>query len=128
MTPDELKARFPRASRAFLEANATEPSRPAFLQAGNTGPVAELERNPGNGALGSVQVQGPTPARFHIRLTSVRKRLLDDDNLCEKYHVDCCRYASLLPGDSPATTRIEVCQRKTEPGEGEKVIIEIFKR
>lgn len=90
------------------------------------GPPSELERHPGNGAVGAVQVQERNSDRFLIRVTSIRRRLLDEDNLCEKFHVDCCRYSGLLPGDGPGKTKIEVTQKKAEPGEGERVVIEIF--
>jgi hypothetical protein len=45
--------------------------------------------------------------------------LLDQDNLCEKYHVDLCRYAGVIPDDSPEQVIIEVNQRKTVKGEAE---------
>jgi hypothetical protein len=92
------------------------------------GQTAVLERDPGNGALGKVSVQKAVGRRFLIRVTSIRKNLLDEDNLCEKYHVDLCRYSGLIPGDSPATTKIEVCQQKAEPGAAEETRIEIFER
>ena len=103
------------------------PTSKTNLRNRNPGTPPKLERDSGNGALGKVQVQGRIAGRFLVRVTSVRKRLLDQDNLCEKYHVDCCRYAGLLPGDSPATTQIEVGQEKAEPGSGEFVRIEIFR-
>jgi hypothetical protein len=57
----------------------------------------------------------------------VRRRLLDEDNLCEKYHVDCCRYAGLIPGDSPAEIQIQTRQRKAARGEEEHTQIDIFR-
>ena len=86
---------------------------------------AVVESNPGNEPLGAGAVQKEGDARFHVRLTSVRKRLLDEDNLCEKYLVDCCRYAGLIPQDSPDQTRITVAQRKAAKGEEEHTLIEI---
>lgn len=91
------------------------------------GPVAELERTARDGALGKVQAQGRNSGRFLVRLVSVRKRLLDEDNLCEKFHVDCCRYAGVLPKDSPGTARIEVSQQKVDEGSAEEVRIEIYR-
>jgi hypothetical protein len=87
----------------------------------------ELERDTLNGALGARQVQATATGRFLVRITSVRKRLLDYDNLCEKYHIDCLRYSGLLPGDGPGQTEIETRQEKAESGSGEEVIIEIFR-
>jgi len=94
--------------------------------AGRSRTAAKLERALGDGALGATQVQAATRQQFLVRVTSIRKRLLDVDNLCEKYHVDCCRYAGLLPTDAPDATQIEVRQRKAGKGEPEETIIEIF--
>lgn len=61
-----------------------------------------------------------------MRVTSVRKCLLDEDNLCEKYHVDCLRYSGIIPDDSPDKVRIETTQRKAAKGEEEHTLIEVF--
>lgn len=91
------------------------------------GPAAELEHGAGHGALGEGAVQGKSAARFLVRITSVRVRLLDEDNLCEKYHVDCCRYAGLIPDDAPSLVRIETLQRKARRGEAEHTQVEIYR-
>jgi hypothetical protein len=59
-------------------------------------------------------------------VTSLRRRLIDEDNLCEKYVVDCCRYAGLLPGDGPGTTEIKVRQKKVGSEAEECTVVEIF--
>ncbi len=92
----------------------------------NKRPVAIVESNLGDAALGASQVKGKDSSRFLVRVTSVRKRLLDTDNLCEKYHVDCCRYSGIIPADSPDKTQIEVRQRKAGKKEEETVIVEVF--
>lgn len=56
----------------------------------------------------------------------MRVRLLDEDNLCEKYHVDCCRYAGLIPDDAPSQVRIQTLQRKARRGEAEHTQVEIY--
>lgn len=94
----------------------------------NPGATAIVERDSRNGAMGAVQVQRPDTGRFLVRLTAVRHRLLDEDNACEKYHVDCCRYAGLLPNDSPRTTQIETRQEKAEPGGREFVRVQIYRK
>jgi hypothetical protein len=91
------------------------------------GPAAELEHGAGHGALGEGAVQGKSAARFLVRITSVRVRLLDEDNLCEKYHVDCCRYAGLIPDDAPSLVRIQTLQRKARRGEAEHTQVEIYR-
>ena len=89
------------------------------------GKAAKLERNLGNGPLAKSEAEKGNPERVLVRVTSVRKRLIDEDNLAEKYHVDCCRYAGLIHGDEPSKTKIEVCQRKAAKDEAEHTIIEI---
>lgn len=86
-----------------------------------------VERHLGHGAVGEVQVQTGVGGRFFVRVKSFRKRLLDEDNLCEKYHCDLCRYAGILPSDAPGTAKIEVCQQKVGFKEREFVRIEIYK-
>jgi hypothetical protein len=100
MLPNELKRYFPNAGQAFLALNTDN--------------------------LATGQVQERSSQRFLVRVTSIRKRLLDEDNLCEKYHVDLCRYAGMLPGDEAGTTKIETTQRKALKAEEEQTIIEIF--
>jgi hypothetical protein len=120
----DLKSRFPRASPSFLELNAD--SATDFL-VDDTGPLAVVEQHPGDGTVAALPVQKPTGKRFLVRVQAIRTRLIDEDNLCEKYHVDLLRYASgKLFGDSPATTRIEVCQQKAGKGEPEEVRIDVY--
>lgn len=91
------------------------------------GETAKLERDFSHAALGAVQDQAGNRGGFLVRVTSFRRRLLDFDNLCEKYHVDCCRYAGLIPDDAPGVTQIEVAQQKTGKDEAEQIVIEIFR-
>jgi hypothetical protein len=126
MTEAELKATFPNASPAFIRRNARE-SRGVDLQPDGAGPAAVVEHDPGYGAVAAIQVEKRTSGHFLARVTAIRKRLLDEDNLCEKYIIDLCRYAGAIPGDSPATTRIEVSQQKAGPKEPEETRIEIYR-
>jgi hypothetical protein len=91
----------------------------------NTGPAPVVERNTGDGALGAGRAKGKDPTRVLVRVTAFRVRLLDEDNLCEKYHVDCCRYAGVIPGDAPHQTKIETTQQKVRTKDQERVLIEI---
>lgn len=118
MTRNEILARYPRASESFLRAN---------LQAEDAGAVAKLERNPSNASLAKKEVQGQVGRGFLVRVTSRRKRLIDQDNLCEKYHVDLCRYAGVIPDDAPGETQIEVSQTKCREGEAEEVTVEVWR-
>lgn len=116
MTRDEILKRYPRASESFLRANATDGARPR--------PV--VERSAGVGTLGPKKTKAVDPRKFLVRVTSFRRRLLDIDNLCEKFHVDCCRYAGILPSDAPGQTKIEVSQQKVASKEEERTEIEIL--
>lgn len=88
---------------------------------------AKLERRAVKRAVGKGQDEKGNRQRFLIRVTSIKRRLLDEDNMCEKFAVDCCRYAGLLNQDSPGTTKIEVAQRKAEKGEEEHTIVQIYR-
>lgn len=110
---NDLRKIFPHASAAFL--------------ARNSGKIAVVERDPKNVGVAKVSLQKEAGGRFLVRVTSIRRRLLDEDNLCSKYFIDLCRYAGALPGDEPGTAKIETDQRKPKKGEAEKIIIEIFK-
>lgn len=70
--------------------------------------------------------QGGGSAQFWVRIESIRKRLLDPDNLCPKYHIDCLRYAGVLPDDTAEAVRIETVQRKPRKGEEEGTLIHVW--
>jgi len=116
MSPEQFNQLFPNATDAVRKRNA-------HLLDTWTAPV--MERNPQPRTLGEGKAQEGSHGRFRVRITSVRNRLLDEDNLCEKYVVDCCRYAGLLPGDAPGQTKIEVDQRKCSKGEAEHIAVSI---
>jgi hypothetical protein len=82
-----------------------------------------VEPDPGDGTLAAPQVQATDEASFRVGVVTVRKRLLDEDNICEKYVVDLCRYAGILPDDCPQKTKIVTTQRKCGPDEPEHVEI-----
>lgn len=93
----------------------------------SSGAASELERSCGDGTLGPGKPQKVLGKIFRVRVTSIRCRLLDVDNLCEKYFVDLLRYAGVIPSDDPASTQIEVRQQKADPGSPEETLIEVFK-
>lgn len=88
--------------------------------------VTVVESDSRNATLVAGQVQVAACQRVLVRVTSVRTRLLDEDNLCEKYHVDLLRYAGIISGDEAGKTKIEVAQRKARKGEKEHTLIEVF--
>ena len=91
----------------------------AYHNTNDTGTPAIPERTAGDAALVAAQAQGGTRERILVRIESVRKRLLDEDNLVSKYHTDLCRYSGLIPSDAPGVCKIETSQRKAEKGEAE---------
>lgn len=113
-----------KLTRSQYEALIARPNMLAANRGQQQG--AKLECAAGAGALAAEEGEAGDTAQFLVRVTSHRKRLLDEDNLGIKYHVDTLRYAGLLPGDSPATTHIEARQRKVAKGEPEKTVIEMF--
>lgn len=115
MTAHELKRLYPNASDSFIRANTDSCS----------GPVAIVERSHGNAPSKPNKVKIQHHGRYFVCVTSIRNRLLDEDNLCEKMHVDILRYAGILPSDAPGATSIKVTQRKCDAGESEHTQIEV---
>lgn len=87
--------------------------------------LAILERHLCDGPLAKGQTENGHPRKFLVRVTSFRVRLLDEDNLCEKYHVDCCRYSGLLRADDPSQARIVTAQEKVRKKSEERTEIVI---
>ena len=88
--------------------------------------VAELESDSCHAPLEAQEVQGSTRQRFLVRVATRRKRLIDESNLCYKYHEDLCRYTGALPSDAPEVTHSDVSQTKCRKGEPEEITIEIY--
>lgn len=62
--------------------------------------------------------------RVRIRITGYRSRLLDPDNFCPKYFVDCCKYAGFIEDDSADHITIETRQVKVASKSKERTEIE----
>jgi hypothetical protein len=85
----------------------------------NFHPLPELERNPRPRSLATDEGQEGGAGRVHLRIVSIRKRLLDPDNLSPKWLIDCLRYARIIQGDEPDKITLQVEQRKCAKGESE---------
>ncbi len=109
----EVEQLFPRASRDFIDLNRGPQA--SFMEHGNS-----------HGALAKKKTKESHSGKYVVRVTSYRVRLCDEDNLCEKFHVDACRYAGLLPSDAPNKAHIEVYQKKVANKKQEKTLIEIW--
>ncbi len=94
-------------------------------QTNNTGTTPKLEQDTQHGPLAEGQAKEMAADRVHIRFESVRKRLLDPDNLCEKWTLDCLRYIGVIRGDEPDKITLETTQRKAAKGEAEHTLITI---
>jgi hypothetical protein len=131
-TESELRSLFRDKPEEFYKRNATDvlprptETRKADLQHNHPGAPAIVERDDRHGSLAEAQAQAEYPKRVLVRVTSIRHNLLDEDNLCEKVHIDCLRYSGVISGDDPGKAKIEVCQEKAEPGAGEEIRIEVF--
>lgn len=115
MDPNQLKRLFPNASRSTIKLNQAshQPSCPV------------MERPASDESLAAPQGKTSDSGRYLVRVVSYRTRLLDEDNLAEKYHVDACRYAGLIPADSPDRTTIQVTQEKVATKEQERTEVTI---
>jgi hypothetical protein len=78
-----------------------------------------MECNPLNGTLAKGQGEKSNTGRVHLCIVSIRKRLLDPDNLSPKWIIDCLRYASIIRGDEPDKITLQVEQRKCAKSEEE---------
>lgn len=65
------------------------------------------------------------PNSVHVIIVSYRRRLLDPDNLCPKYFIDCLRYAGIIKNDTPDDIHLHVGQRKVKTKQEERTEIEI---
>jgi hypothetical protein len=78
-------------------------------------PDAKLQRDTGDEPVAAVPGTNPDAKRRLVRLTSHRRRELDERNLWDKYFVDSLVTAGLLVDDTPRWAQIEVRQ-KVDPG------------
>ncbi len=92
---------------------------------GGEAPRPVTERTILHDPLATSQAEARHSGKYVVRVTSYRTRLLDEDNLAEKFHVDTCRYAGLIPSDAPDQTTITVSQVKVKTKEECRTEIEI---
>lgn len=119
-TQDDLDKLLRRNKHVSVDAGKAD------LQTIRTWKNPKLERVARDGALGAAQGQETSSERVLIRFVSVRKRLLDPDNLAEKWLLDCLRYCRAVRGDEPDKITLQTTQRKCEKGEEEHTEIELY--
>lgn len=114
--------------KAMLAAGSADTKRlNAGLPVGNTGQPAEPQQPVISRRPRKNPNQARDSRRFFVHVQDYRRRLLDEDGLIAKYHVDALRYAGILPSDAPGTCHIKVDQTKIGHGEPERVEIEVWK-
>jgi hypothetical protein len=85
------------------------------------------ERSVFNGALATPEREEANSRRISVRVESIRKRLIDPDNLCAKWFVDCLRYCGVLRDDTASDIEFTITQRKAQKGEQERTELTIDK-
>lgn len=78
-----------------------------------------------NEPVAAPQGEAGHPGRVHVHVVSFRRRLLDPDNLCPKYFVDCLRYAGYIQNDRPQDIALEVRQERVTNRADERTEITI---
>lgn len=78
-----------------------------------------------NGAMGQDGGEDRDSASISVRIVSFRKRLIDPDNLCPKYFIDCLRYSQLIPDDRAQDINLQVQQQKVKSKAEERTEITI---
>ena len=114
MNRQQILEKFPKASESFIRANEDNRVSPS--------PVPQ--RPVRNEPLATTEGKESHAGRISVRVTSYRKRLIDPDNLCVKYFIDCLRYAGILRDDTAACVALTVAQEKVK--ENERTEIELF--
>jgi hypothetical protein len=65
------------------------------------------------------------PGRVSVRVVSYRRRLIDPDNLCPKFHIDACRYAGFIKDDSAKEIEYSIRQEQVPTKDLERTEITI---
>ncbi len=118
MTAREIRDQYPNASVFFIRANLTK---------GNAqSPEPELFIC--SESLGQKKGEASNSKRLCVRVESIRSRLIDPDNLCAKYFIDCLRYAEIIKDDSPEDIELVCTQRKIQEGEEPHTMIYVSRQ
>jgi hypothetical protein len=118
---DSLARLLAQGSESFRRANTHLLSVPAD----RARQTAKPERTPLKRIPKKQPAQTPDTRRYVCRFESVRRRLLDEDNLIPKWHCDFLRYCGAIHSDAPGACHIITTQRQALHGESEHVVITI---
>lgn len=113
---EKLKKLFPRASKAFIEANT---------DAGLQDP--ERERIHREALVKTLPGKEKGYGRAHVRFTAFTVRPRDPDNLGggSKALLDAIKGLRLIPDDDPYSIEFELKQRRVDHFDQEKTLVEI---
>lgn len=98
---------------------------PGFDPAGGVRGGTKSERAVGHGTVRPAPIEKENPIRCKVSVVSFRRRLLDPDNLCPKYHIDALRYAGVIADDTAKHLVFEVRQEKVNEKRSERTEITI---
>ena len=76
-----------------------------------------------HGTLAEAARKAGYTGRCIVRVKSLRKRLIDPDNLCAKWFLDALRYAGVIHDDRPQDIIYQITQEKSKE-EGTEIEIE----
>lgn len=100
--------------------------RPRTIHNGSEGVQGAHDQLPlRDGPLATTEGEKRGARRFLVSVVSKRVRLVDPDNLCPKYIIDCLRYAGVLPDDSPEFVTTSFSQIKVARFDQEETLIEV---
>lgn len=121
-TEDDLQRLLKRNKHVTIQANGCNVDPETF----RPGKPSELERTAGEIPLAKTEGKEAGSGRFLVCFVSVRKRLLDPDNISEKWMLDCLRYCRAIPGDEPEKIELQTTQRKCRKSEDPHTEIEVY--
>lgn len=98
---------------------------PGLFHTGGASPASQPQPAAGPRPLAASTPEKIDSRKRFVRFTSYRVRLLDEDNLCPKYHCDALRYSGILLGDDPSKAKIETRQEKVAHKHQERTEITI---
>ncbi len=75
-----------------------------------------------NEPLAAKKGEAPSTGRVYVVVESRRSRLIDPDNLCPKYLIDCLRYAEIIVDDRAKDIDLQIFQTKVAKGEEETIL------
>ena len=106
--------------------DGSNPGRTPAATPGGAASSAVAECVVRNDANGAAPGKAGDAGRVLVRVTSYRCTLLDPDNFCPKFFIDCCRYAGFLREDTLAEIKLEEEQVRVESAAEECTVIEIY--